>query len=111
MALTADHRLAVYGSLAPGRPNAHVLAAIEGRWFEAKVKGVLIEEGWGAEMGYPGMRLDDKGDVITVQVLEAADLPAHWARLDAFEGEGYRRVVTAAETDGRRVEVSIYVLA
>ena len=31
--MKADHRLAVYGSLAPGRPNHHHVAALGGRWF------------------------------------------------------------------------------
>lgn len=38
-------RLFVYGSLAPGRPNEHILAAIPGTWEPASVSGRLREEG------------------------------------------------------------------
>jgi hypothetical protein len=47
-------RLAVYGSLAPGRPNRHRLSGLSGRWIEGTVRGRLLHEGWGAELGYPG---------------------------------------------------------
>lgn len=41
------------------------------------------------------------------------ELPAQWARLDAFEGEGYARVpVTATQDDsGARVLAFVYVLS
>jgi len=54
--------LFVYGTLGPGRPNEHVLTAIGGTWEEASVKGHLKPHGWGADMGYPGIVLDDAGD-------------------------------------------------
>ena len=49
------YRLFVYGTLAPGRPNEHVLAAIPGSWEAATVKGKLFQEGWGARAGFPGI--------------------------------------------------------
>ena len=55
------HRLFVYGTLAPGRPNEHVLGDIPGEWEPATVTGSLIHEGWGSELGYPGIVLDDQG--------------------------------------------------
>ena len=55
------HRLFVYGTLAPGRPNEHVLADVPGRWEPATVSGSLREEGWGAAVGYPGIVLDGRG--------------------------------------------------
>ena len=57
-------RLFVYGTLAPGRPNEHVLGEIEGSWEAATVTGTLRQDGWGAEMGYPGIDLDEQGDEI-----------------------------------------------
>ncbi len=42
---------------------------------------------------------------------ESADLPRHWLRLDAFEGEGYRRVVTRVSTPEGDLDAWIYVLA
>jgi gamma-glutamylcyclotransferase (GGCT)/AIG2-like uncharacterized protein YtfP len=35
----------VYGTLAPGRPNAHVLADLEATWEPAYVTGTLWEQG------------------------------------------------------------------
>ena len=48
-------RLFVYGTLAPGRPNAHVLADVPGTWESATVRGTLVQDGWGAAAGYPGI--------------------------------------------------------
>lgn len=39
-------RLFVYDTLAPGRPNAHVLAEVGGQWEEGTVRGDLVERGW-----------------------------------------------------------------
>ncbi len=71
---------------------------------------MLVDAGWGAGLGYPALVLDANGSEITVDVFESVDLPAHWARLDAFEGPGYQRVVTTVRTSAGDVETSIYVL-
>jgi gamma-glutamylcyclotransferase (GGCT)/AIG2-like uncharacterized protein YtfP len=107
---TAIHRLATYGSLAPGRPNHHQLDGLEGRWLAGHVNGMLVEAGWGAGLGYPALILDPDGSRIDVHIFESIDLPAHWARLDAFEGPGYQRVVTTVRTSTGDVDASIYVL-
>ncbi|PVM86638.1 gamma-glutamylcyclotransferase [Caulobacter radicis] len=104
-------RLAVYGSLAPGRPNHHHLAPLGGTWTSGVVRGRLVAEGWGAAIGFPGLAPDPKGEAIAVQVLESDALEAHWSRLDAFEGAGYRRVSLTVETEAGSVEAWIYVLA
>ena len=57
-------RLFVYGTLAPGRPNEHVLASVDGEWESATVRGTLVEEGWGAGLGFPAITLaEDASDV------------------------------------------------
>lgn len=104
-------RLAVYGSLAPGRPNHHHLAPLGGAWTPGVVRGRLVAEGWGAAIGFPGLELDPDGEAIAVQVLESDMLETHWARLDAFEGAGYRRVSVEVETGSGAVEAWIYALA
>ena len=48
----------------------------------------LVPEGWGATLGYPALVLDPTGPVVEVQLFESNDLPAHWPRLDDFEGPG-----------------------
>lgn len=101
-------RLATYGTLGPGRPNAHQLAHLSGTWHRGTVRGRLVEAGWGAEMGFPGLILDPSGSEVGVDLLESPDLEAFWPQLDAFEGEGYRRVVTTVLTPQGEVEASIY---
>jgi gamma-glutamylcyclotransferase (GGCT)/AIG2-like uncharacterized protein YtfP len=97
--------------LAPGRSNHHQLADLSGTWRSGTVRGVRVESGWGAALGYPALTLDPRGPIAEVDLFESADLPAHWARLDAFEGEGYRRVVTTVTTPEGVVEACIYVAA
>lgn len=107
----ANRRLATYGTLAPGRPNAHLLADLSGRWAEGTVRGRLHEAGWGAKMGFPGLVLEETAGEVAVQLFESDDLPAHWERLDAFEGSGYRRVPVIVRTRAGDLAASIYVLA
>jgi len=107
----SNRRLAVYGTLAPGRPNHHQLRGLSGRWIEGTVRGQLLQEGWGAEHGYPGLILDPDGPTVDVQLLESSDLPEQWTRLDEFEGSGYRRTVTTVSTGEGDLSAFIYVLA
>ena len=104
--------LFVYGSLAPGRTNAHVLADIPGEWTPATVAGTLHAQGWGASLGFPGLVLDPHGDAVRGLVFTSDELPAHWQRLDEFEGEGYLRVIAPVRLDdGRLVNAHVYCLA
>lgn len=89
---TALNQLVVYGTLAPGRPNHHVVADVAGKWSTGWVEGDLHDHGWGAAEGYPAMVWRPGAERIDVNVLESAELPQHWRRLDEFEGDGYRRV-------------------
>ena len=105
------NRLFVYGTLAPGRPNAHVLADVSGSWEPGIVEGTLYQEGWGAAAGYPGIVLNDNGAEVRGFIFSSEELAAHWARLDEFEGEGYQRVLTKASLeDGTVVQAYIYEL-
>lgn len=110
MSVGPEHRLATYGTLAPGRVNHHELADLTGDWSTGIVRGFLVKMGWGADLGYPAINLHPAGDEVEVFIFESADLPAHWPRLDEFEGEQYVRVVTEAETEQGPVSVSIYAL-
>ena len=106
------HRLFVYGTLAPGRVNEHVMANIPGRWEPASATGTLLQEGWGAAVGFPGIVLDEHGDEVQGLLFSSEHLAAHWARLDEFEGDGYQRVLTSVKlADGSRVEAHIYRLS
>jgi len=108
-----SHRLFVYGTLAPGRSNAHVLASVPGTWECARVRGTVLDVTWGPAAGYPGLVLGEDGGEVQGMVLTSDALPAHWARLDAFEGEGYTRVPVTATLDGSgaRVQAFVYVLS
>lgn len=106
-----EFRLATYGTLAPGEVNAHQLDGLAGVWSKGRIRGTLIAEGWGADHGCPGIRLSDDSEAVETHIFTSADLPDHWARLDAFEGTEYRRTATVAETDAGTVEVYVYELA
>ena len=107
---TAQTRLATYGTLAPGRVNDHQLAGLNGRWLQGTVTGRLVDAGWGAKHGYPGLILDPSGEVVEVHIFESSDLSDHWRRLDELEGAEYRRVVTKINTTDGDLEASIYVI-
>jgi len=103
-------RLAVYGTLAPGRKNHWVLAGLHGTWFSGTARGHLHPEGWGAT-GYPELVYDEGGPEVDVQVFESSELPKHWARIDEFEGSQYRRtIVPAVLSSGRKVQCHVYEL-
>ncbi len=85
--------LAVYGSLAPGRENFHVISHLKGDWKQAKIFGDLLDRGWGVGLGFPAMRWRSSGPPLEVDVLESSELPDAWADLDRFEGPGYLRVL------------------
>lgn len=104
-------RLATYGTLAPGRANHGQLDGLSGSWSRGTVRGTLVQEGWGAELGFPGLVLDPDGGAVGVEVFSSSDLSAHWTRLDAFEGQGYRRVSVTVETADGPLKAWIYVLA
>lgn len=106
-----DTRLAIYGTLAPGRVNHHQISDLTGQWQRGTVRGKLLASGWGAALGFPGLILDPLGPAVDVHLFESAELAEHWARLDEFEGDGYQRVVTTVNTEEGERSAWIYVLA
>ena len=76
------------------------------------VAGELLHHGWGADIGFPGIVLDENGTAaVDGFLLSSEQLDDHWERLDAFEGEGYERTVAkVARRDGSAVEAHIYAL-
>ncbi len=78
----------------------------------AIVTGTLLQEGWGAAVGYPGIVLDEHGGEVNGFLFSSESLAEHWARLDEFEGEGYERVLTTVKLkDGTVVDAYIYRLS
>lgn len=94
-------RLAVYGTLAPGEENHHVIAVIRGTWEKGWVPGVLGRIG-----PYPAFRWRPSGTPILVQVLSSPRLPSHWASLDRFEGASYRRILAPVTISAEKVQVA-----
>ncbi len=102
--LGPEHRLVVYGTLAPGRSNANQLSNLNGTWTKGTVRGHLKAEGWGALEGYPGLTPDPNGTAVEVLIFESQDLPNHWDRLDAFEGHDYQRVMIEARLESGELQ-------
>ncbi|MEM8930957.1 MAG: gamma-glutamylcyclotransferase family protein [Acidobacteriota bacterium] len=104
-------RLFIYGSLQPGGPNEHVLADLDGTWQPASLRGRLIEQGWGAEMGYPALVPDERGEPIDGFLFSSADLATAWTDLDAFEGDEYARITAVVTVEsGDSVQAHVYAL-
>ena len=108
-------RLAVYGSLQPGRENHYLLAKYPGTWSRGRVRGDLINAGWGAAGGYLGLIPRDDGAWVSVQVFESESLAGAWQELDEFEGSEYQRVlipIYSEDPDARLLySANLYALA
>lgn len=95
--------LIVYGSLAPGESNHHIVEPIGGEWKKGTIRGTVLKKGWGSGLGYPGFSFgnDETAQLIPAHILFSPDLPKHWARLDEFEGDDYQRKLAMYQlTDG-----------
>lgn len=103
--------LFVYGTLGPNRPNAHIMENIGGTWAEAHVFGILKQQGWGAELGFPGIVLDQSENQVSGFVFFSDNLEQHWQQLDEFEGAGYQRVPVKAHLNtGEIIDSFVYAL-
>jgi gamma-glutamylcyclotransferase (GGCT)/AIG2-like uncharacterized protein YtfP len=98
-----ERALAVYGTLAPGQSNHHMVADIDGRWYEVAIRGQRFQAVWSGTFGYPGFTADPDGPLQPAMVLASAEWADHWDRLDRFEGPGYeRRVIEVFDRAGQR---------
>lgn len=103
-------RLFVYGTLCPGRSNAHILESIGGEWLAGHVTGTFYERGWGAAADFPGIVLDKNGPRVDGYLFLSHNLEPHWPMLDEFE-EGYDRVeVDVTTVEGQQITAWIYQL-
>ena len=102
---TSSH-FAVYGTLAPGAPNHHVLESLSGEWREGCVHGDLHQKGWGAQQGYPAIRWNPRSGGISVKLLVSEDLDHYWERLDTLEGPEYQRILVPVYADDEMVAVA-----
>ena len=95
--------LAVYGSLAPGRSNYHIVEPLGGEWSDGFIEGDLFQTGWGAALGYWAFRPRAGGNRIEVKVLKSSRLSGAWRMLDDFEGDEYRRILVAVMTESNEL--------
>ena len=108
----AATRLAVYGTLAPGGRHHALVANLVGTWRRGWVTGELLAGATGAARVYPALRWSPESVRVPAHLLESAELPAHWARLDTFEGPAYRRIVVPfCAEDGSVVDTNLYEAA
>ena len=56
--------LFIYGTLGPKRPNAHILENMGVTWATAYVHGELHAKGWGADLGFPGIVLNENASAV-----------------------------------------------
>lgn len=103
--------LAVYGTLAPGQPNHHVVAPLGGEWTDGVIEGDLFPVGWGATLGYPAFRPRVGGAAVAVKVLTSPLLATAWPALDDFEGTEYRRILVPVFRSGLGDERRLYTVA
>ena len=92
-------KLFVHGTFAPGKPNHNALKEIPGHWETATLRGNLLDEGWGAELGCPGILPSDHGDEVQGFVFSSGYLSEHWAVLDEYEGDGYKRLAVLVKAE------------
>lgn len=105
-----QQHLFVYGTLAPNKPNAHILEVIAGTWSKGSVKGFLKEVGWGAELGFPGLMLSPDGPTVDGYIFSSEQLETLWNSLDKFEGSEYQRVLTEVTLENGQIQLA-YVYA
>ncbi len=101
--------LFVYGTLCPGRSNAHILEAIGASGVPATSPAPLRAR-LGRSRRFPGIVLDAHGPRVNGYLFLSDRLAAHWPMLDDFE-EGYDRVPVEVTTDdGQQISAWIYQL-
>lgn len=108
-----EKSIIIYGTLAPNRPNHSKIEHIKGKWLKGIVKGKLVNEGWGAELGYFGFKHShiDEQENIEAYILLSDQLVDNWSYLDEFEGDGYRRIIAKYELDNGDVGIgNIYAI-
>ena len=104
--LRTSNHFAVYGTLAPGAPNHHVLESLSGEWRDGFVHGDLHQRGWGAQQGYPALCWNPRSGRIPVKLLVSEELEHHWERLDELEGPEYQRILVPVHSGDEVVAVA-----
>src|SRR3990172_1792972 len=99
-AFGCSQRLAVYGTLAPGESNHHLLAACPGPWVLGAVHGRR------AMREHPVFTYDPTAPLVPVHLLTSPGLAQRWAQLDAFESPTHRRILVPVFAGERLLAVA-----
>jgi gamma-glutamylcyclotransferase (GGCT)/AIG2-like uncharacterized protein YtfP len=101
--------LFTYGTLQPGRENAHLLEAIGGTFQPATARGWLYPRGIGLTLGYPALIPDPAAPPVPGHLFTSPLLASHWQALDNFEGPGYVRTLIPVTLPSRgTIQAFIY---
>src|SRR5512138_1610394 len=96
----ASVKLAIYGTLAPGKVNHHHIADLGGTWHDAAMRGRLDRVPCGIHEGLPAIVVGPEEPLHPVKLLVCDALPANWPRLDAFEDAEKQRLLVPLEGEG-----------
>ena len=103
--------LFIYGTLVPKRQNEHILKNIGGTFQKAFMYGDLVQEGWGASMGCPALKINENGIKIDGYIFSSENLDKNWVFLDNFEGDEYLRVLTKVTLgNGNFIDAYVYTI-
>ena len=101
--------LFVYGTLQKGKQHERILKKLNGTWKKGYVTGKLLNLSSGPEYGYPGLKLDKKGSKIYGMIFQSKDLNDFIKKIDKFEGDSYKRVISKIKLkDGTQIESYLY---
>lgn len=99
-----SQKFACYGTLVPGGVNQQVLADVPGKWEPCRLRGSKE-----IRNGLPYLWWDPGAPEIDVQLFTSISLPAEWNRLDAFEGQTYKRRLVLCQAPTWRGAAYAYV--
>ena len=103
--------LFVYGTLQKGKQHENFLNNLNGSWKKGYVFGKLLNISSGQDYGYPALKLDAKGSKIYGMIFHLKDLESHIKKIDEFEGDSYKRIISKIILeDGSQIESYLYEL-
>ena len=103
------NNLFVYGTLQKGKQHESILKNLRGRWKKGYVNGKLFNIGSGANYGYPAIKLNKKGSKIYGMIFQSKDIKKNLKKIDQFEGNDYKRVISKINNLKNRSKTESYI--